>query len=412
MPMKFVSGVSDAAALQDAAADAAAQAVAGLGADPCHAAFLFGSPSHRSRWVEALARVQDTLHPAVVIGCGSSGVIGGEHEFESGPAVSLLAAHLPGARVHPFAVHPEELELAGPGGFWMDKVGVVPSQHPSFVLIADPFTCDPAKLLSDLNGTYPGSPIVGGLVSGGRKDGDHVLCYQREVLRAGAVGLAFTGDVAMETLVSTSCRPIGHPLIVTRAEENVVWELGGQPAVEMLRRTLMGLAPSDQALAQRSIMVGVVINEMKPVFGAGDFLVRPLVGIDPPSGALALAEPAAVGQTVQFHLQDPQASRHELRRLLSQHTAQTPEIPPAGALLFTCTGRGKAFYGLPHQDTKTIRAVSGKLPVGGCFCNGEIGPVGPTNFLHGYTASVGLFRPLNPVRERSDARPAAQPVGQ
>ena len=410
--MKFSSGVSDAAALQDAAADAAAQAAASLGSDPCHAAFLFAAPSHRARWAEALARVHDTLRPSVVIGCGSSGVVGGEHEFESGPALSLLGAHLPGVKLHPFAVHPEEMELASPGGFWVDKVGVLPSQHPAFVLLVDPFTCDPTRLLSELSGTYPGSPVIGGLVSGGRRDGDHLLCYQRELLQAGAVGIALTGDVALETLVSTSCRPIGHPLIVTKAEENVVWELGGQPAVEMLRRTLMGLAPSDQELAQRSIMVGVVINEMKSAFSAGDFLVRPLVGIDPPSGALALSDAAVVGQTVQFHLQDPQASRQELRRLLAQQSAQAQETPPAGALLFACTGRGKAFYGLPHQDTKAIRAFSGKLPVGGCFCNGEIGPVGRANFIHGYTASVGFFRPLTSVRARSDARPAAQPVGQ
>ena len=178
-----------------------------------------------------------------------------------------------------------------------------------------------------------------------------------------------------------------------KAEDNIVWELGGRQALEVLREVLTGLSPTDQELAQHSIFVGLVINEMKPKFGTGDFLIRTLVGIDPPSGAIAVADPVSIGQTLQFHLRDPSASREDLRRLLAEHSSTRHAAPPAGALLFNCLGRGKSFYGTAHHDLKTIRTFSGKLPVGGFFCNGEIGPVGRTNFLHGYTASLGLFRP-------------------
>lgn len=122
-------------------------------------------------------------------------------------------------------------------------------------------------------------------------------------------------------------------------------------------------------------------------------MIRQLVGIDPPSGAIAVADQVTTGRTLQFHLRDPHASKQELQRLLSECRPALQSSPPAGALLFNCQGRGKAFYGVAHHDMKTIRSISSNLPVGGFFCNGEIGPVGGANFLHGYTASLGLFRP-------------------
>ena len=201
------------------------------------------------------------------------------------------------------------------------------------------------------------------------------------------------GNITMDTIVSQGCRPIGRPYVVTKAEDNVVWQLGGRPAIEVLHDVLSSLTPTDRELAQHgSILVGLVINEMRPAFGMGDFLVRTIVGIDPSTGAIAVGEQVQTGQTLQFHLRDAATANDELRRLIVQHTQGTA-ARAAGGLLFSCQGRGKAFYGSAHHDVKTIQALNGKVPLGGFFCNGEIGPIGGINFLHGYTASLGLFRP-------------------
>jgi len=395
MAMRFTSGASDAVQADRAIAEATAPAAEALGAKRCHLACVFASPAYRARWDDLLAQVHDRLHPAVLIGCSASGVIGADREFEGVPALSVVAAHLPDVRLHPFAISPQELERSSPGGFWVDKVGALPGDAPVLVLLADPFTCDAPRLLAELNATYPTRPMIGGLASGGTQAGEHGVFFDTQVLQDGAVGLAMTGNIALEAIVSQGCRPIGRSYVVTKAEGQVIWELGGRPALEVLREALMGLSPSDQELAQQAIFVGLVIDEMRTNFGSGDFLIRHLVGVDPPSGAIAVAEDAQPGQSLQFHVRDPQSSHQELVRLLSRHRSSFESRPPAGALFFNCSGRGKAFYGVPHRDTRTIRGTVAQLSFGGFFCNGEIGPVGGRNFLHGYTASLGLFRPLD-----------------
>lgn len=395
--MRFTSGISDAINAQAATETACRQVVTQLAGAPCDLACVFASTIYQAAWPTLLEYIQAQLKPRVLIGCSGSGIIGGEQEMEWVPAISVVAAHLPDVKLFPFAVSPDELDRSAPGGFWVDKVGASPEAHPLFVLVVDPYTGEPMKLLSELNDTYRARPIIGGLVSGGHEAGEHLLFLGTEVFHEGAVGVGMTGNIAVDTIVSQGCRPIGRPYVITKAEANVVWQLGGRQALAVLHEVLSGLSSEDRQLAQQgALVIGLVINEMRPAFAAGDFLIRNLMGIDPEIGAIAVAEEVQVGQTIQLHLRDASTSRQELRRLLAQRgqTLQLP--PPAGCLVFNCTGRGKSFYGIPHHDLKTIRTVSGKLPVGGFFCNGEIGPIGSTNFLHGYTASLGLFRPQGP----------------
>ncbi len=394
--MRFTSGISDAVNAQEAVDAACQQALKPLAGASCDLACVFVSTIYRADWSALLTQLRERLRPGALIGCSGSGIIGGDRELEWVPAVSVVAAHLPEVKLFPFVISSDELELSDSGGFWIDKVGAAPDANPIFVLFADPYTCDPAKLLAGINGTYRSRPIVGGLVSGGNEPGEHLLLLNDTVLHEGVVGVAMTGNVTMDTIVSQGCRPIGRPYVITKAEGNIIWQLGGRATLAVVHEVLSGLSKDDRDLAQRgAIVVGLVINEMRPKFRSGDFLIRNISGIDPETGALAVAEDVQVGHTMQFHLRDADASRQELRRLLAQHGQSLPEAaPPAGCLLFNCTGRGKSFYGTAHHDVKTIHTLSGKLAVGGFFCNGEIGPVGNTNFLHGYTASLGMFRPL------------------
>jgi small ligand-binding sensory domain FIST len=396
--MRFTSGISGAVNAREATEHACRQAQEQLqGATP-DLVCVFASTMYQTSWPSLLSHVHRQLQPRVLIGCSGSGIIGGVQELEWVPAVSVVAAHLPGVRLFPFAVTPDELTASVPGGFWVDKIGASPLADPVFLLFADPYTTDPMKLLTELNATYRARPIVGGLVSGGSKAGEHLLFFDTQVRTEGAVGVAMTGNITMDTIVSQGCRPIGRPYVVTKAEDNVVWQLGGRQAVEVLHEVLSTLSTDDRELAQQgALFVGLVINDVRNTFVTGDFLIRNIIGLDPSAGAMAINNQVQVGQMFQFHLRDASTSRDELRRLLEQRGHAQPT---AGALFFNCTGRGKSLYGVPHHDIKTIQTVAGTLPIGGFFCNGEIGPVGGINFLHGYTASLGLFRPL-------DFRPSA-----
>jgi small ligand-binding sensory domain FIST len=405
--MRFASSISDAVNAQAAADAVCDQILEQLRGATCHVACVFASTIYRTSWSELVAQIHRRLTPRALIGCSGSGIIGGSQELEWVPALSVVAAHLPDVQVHPFVVTPEELEQSGPGGFWIDKMGAAPDAKPVFIVCVDPYTGQPEKLLRELNATYPHRPMIGGLVSGGNEAGEHVLLMGTDVYREGAVGVAMTGDIVMDTLIAQGCRPIGRPYIITKAEDNVVWGLGGRSSLEVLHQVLSNLSASDRELAQEgSIMVGLAIDEMRSRFASGDFLIRQIIGVDPHVGALAVAEEVQVGQTLQFHLRDAAASREELRRLLAQQQEGFGGSQPAGALLFNCSGRGKSFYGTSHYDVKTIRTFNGKVPVGGFFCNGEIGPVGMTNFLHGYTASIGFFRPLGAVLSRQTPQAA------
>jgi len=404
--MRFASAISDAVNAQTAADTLCQQVLSQLRHRSCDFALLFVSTLYQADWKQIVCRIREQLKGPVLIGSSGSGIIGGDRELEWVPAMSLMGAHLPGVKASAFAVSAQELEMAEAGGFWIDKVGTSPDAKPSFVVCADSFTCQPERLLGALNRTYPGRPVIGGLASGGQEAGEHVLWINDSALSEGAVGVAFSGNLSMDAMVSPGCRPIGKPYVITRSEENLILELGGRQALEVLHEALFGLSEEDRDLAQRgSIMVGAVIDEVgRRHFGPADFLIRQIVGLDPDNGALAVADELEPGQTIQFHMRDADTARAELRRLMAKQHESAAGVPPAGALIFNCLSRGRAFYGNAHHDLKTIHTFNGKLPVAGFFSNGEIGPAGGTNLLHGYTASVGFFRPLQaavPVESRS-----------
>ncbi len=391
--MQFASAISNADNPKNAVQEASDKVKAQLKGKPCHLVNVFLSASYRADWQELMEQIQATLQPEVLIGCCGGGIIGGNRELEWVPGVSIMGAHLPDVRLYPFHVSPEEMEEAEAGGFWIDKVGAAPDSNPYFIVFGDPLTMEPKDMVDDLNWTYQLRPIVGGLVSGGQEAGDHVMMLNGKVHYEGAVGVALTGNIVMDTVVSQGCRPIGRPYTITEADDNLVLQLAGRPAITVLHEALSKLAEDDQELAQQgSIFAGLVIHESRQRYASGDFLVRNIVGIDPDCGGIAIAEHTEVGQTLQFHLRDAKTSRAELRRLLKG----THGYEPAGALLFNCLGRGKSLYGTANHDLRTMRHLVGDCPVAGFFCNGEIGPIGEVNFLHGYTASIGLFHPLEP----------------
>ena len=229
------------------------------------------------------------------------------------------------------------------------------------------------------------------MASSGRAPGQNRLLFNDQVVTSGAVGVTMTGRAIVCTVVSQGCRPIGERFIITRAEGNIIHELGGRSALARLQEVFEGLNQQDQQQARTGIMAGYAMDEYKQELGRGDFLIRGLVGVDRSSGSIVLGDVVREGQTVQFQLRDEKAASEDLNLLLAGVKGQYPPLQVNGALLFSCNGRGQRFFGRPHHDVSSVRERVGEVPVGGFFAAGEIGPVGSRNFLHGYTASVALF---------------------
>jgi small ligand-binding sensory domain FIST len=261
------------------------------------------------------------------------------------------------------------------------------------IMLADPFSTPITRLLPAITtcGESGAVPVVGGLSSGASQPGNNVLVLDDKIVTSGALGVTVSGAFGLDIIVSQGCRPIGKPVVITKAQSNVIQELGGSPAVDVIQKLPAELDEREQALLSGGLLVGTVINEYKERFGRGDFLVRNILGFDKEHGAIAVGDMPRVGQTVQFHVRDADTAHEDLQLLLD---AQQLKEPPLGGLLFTCNGRGSRLFKGQHHDIKTIRERLGEIPLAGCFAAGEIGPVGERSFLHGHTASLAVFRNL------------------
>jgi small ligand-binding sensory domain FIST len=375
-----------------------------LGGEVPHLLLAFASPHHLQD-ADALSRLAAQRFPgALLAGCSGRGVIGDGHEAEDGPALSLTGAFLPGVACS--AVHVEMSTLPDAdahGDVWTSLAGVAPEAQPSFLVLADPFTIDTHALLQGLDRAYPRAPKFGGLASGGDGPGEHRLLLGTEVHRSGAIAVAFSGDIEVETVIAQGCRPIGEPMLVTRCKGGLLQELDRGAPLKVLGEIYESLGSRDRELMRHSLFLGLDMREERVEYDPGELLVRNIVGADQKSGALAVGEVLHPVQAVQFVLRDAQAAEQDLRRMLDGRR-RTGRAPPAGALLFSCTGRGSGLFGRPDHDTALFEEKLGPAALGGFFCNGEIGPVGGTTFLHGYTSAFALFRSPRVSREPAALR--------
>ncbi len=390
--MKWATAISRKTSFEDAVLECAEGVARRLGPGPVTLALAFLTPHFANFYPLLYGLLGRYLEPGTFLGCSGGGVIGGGEEVERAPAVTLTAARLPDVRIEPFHLSGPLPDLDGPPDAWERLIGVRAQDEPQFVLLSDPFSGRPDALLAGLDYAFPSSPKIGGLASGATSPGMNALFLDDEVFDEGTVGVALSGDVAVDTVVAQGCRPVGELMRVTSCRGNFLYELDGRPAFEVLRELFVTLDERDRHLASTALFVGVLMDEFREEPRVGDFLIRNLMGVDPSSGAVAVGENLQEGMRVRFHLRDAETSAEDLHTMLESYEKTLPG-PVSGALLFSCLGRGEGLYGHPDFDTNVFREHLGDVPVGGFFCNGEIGPVAGATFLHGYTSSFGLFRP-------------------
>ncbi|KKL82782.1 hypothetical protein LCGC14_1981320 [marine sediment metagenome] len=378
---------------RDALADLIGQIPLLAGEDDVHLALLFASSEYREEFPDLVARARQLTGARLLVGCSGHGVIGAGKEVEGEPALALLAFSLPEAELTAVHLTQEELESCRTPQDWHRLTAVAPEGTSAWLLFADPFTMDAEALLDGLSAGYPGTPLVGGLASGDpRLRGTH-LFLNGEVYDRGAVALALGGPYTVRTIVSQGAAPIGETWTITGAQGHIIETIAQRPAYQVLVDTLRALPPAMQRRAQGNLLVGLAMDEHRGEFRRGDFLIRNLMGVDQESGALTVGALPRVGQTIQFQLRDPDAADEDLRELLERARTELGARRPVGALLCSCNGRGVGLFGTPDHDARTLADLLGPIPVAGFFCNGEIGPVGEQNFLHGFTASIALVIP-------------------
>jgi len=396
--LRIVAALSRKSDAEAAARDIADEIRASFGTASIDLACLFFSAHHASKAEVLVAMLTQSLCPRLMLGCSGEGVIAGSEELETTPAVTLWVASLPEVAMDPvrlsFSPTQDQFRLSG----WPDS-RVADS---SFLLLADPFTTPMQEVLKLIDERYPGTKAVGGLAGGGQDAGENRLIFHDEVLAGGLVGVRLSGPIDIRPVISQGCRLIGDRYVVTKAEHNLIHELGGMPALQRLQAVFESLRGEDRRRAHRALHLGVVIDEQRNRLERGDFLVRNLVGADQTTGAVAIGDVVQEGQTVQFQLRDAQSASEDLNLLLASDRA-AHRHPPLGALMFSCCGRGHGLFGRPNHDAAAVTEWLGPIPIAGFFAQGEIGPVGGRNFLHGYTASMALFAERDHAQRTSGA---------
>jgi len=385
MTVRIACGLSTASDPRAGALEAAASVASELDAASVDLAVVFASGAHLANPEATIEGVHDVLAPDVLIGCGAGGIIGAGREIEGGTAVTVWGASFQDGEVSTFHAEVQEVEdgvaisgmpdLQGAGGA---------------ILLPDPYSFPTDAVLTELHERSPGVPVLGGVSSARTLRGEAALFLGEEVVAGGAVGIRFDG-VELLPCVSQGATPIGPELTITAGEGRIIQELAGRPALAALRSVIEELDEDDRRILAEGMLLGIVVERGRPDYQHGDFLVRSVLGADPATGTIAVGAPISAGQVVRVHARDAASADRDLHDALGLRRQALGSDRPAGALMFTCNGRGRGMFGVPDHDSAALTAELGAIPTAGFFAAGEIGPVGGESFLHGFTATVAVF---------------------
>jgi small ligand-binding sensory domain FIST len=352
---------------------------------------VFMTPRFFSNAKQVLEILRVHAQIPLLVGCSSTSLISGGEEIEQNGGISLALYNLPDAKLEPFYITQEQVDEANGPAYWHNETGIEPPKTNGWLAFADPFNLDCDTWLREWNEAYAPLAVVGGLASGDFTGRSTQVYLNGEVYSEGVVVVSVGGKVEVASVISQGCTPIGETWTITKVDQNLIHEIGNRPAYEVLIETFGKLSPEDQKKCQGNLFIGLVVNEYLEEFHRGDFLIRNLIGVDPNSGVVAVGALPRAGQTMQFQRRDATAANEDMMALLNRAYEQLKNRKIYGGCLCSCNGRGSGLFGYPNHDAGLIQRRLGPIGLSGFFCNGEIGPIGDKNFLHGYTASLALF---------------------
>lgn len=388
--MKWTTAISKAPRLESAVDEVCAE-LSQSHSDGVDLAVVFATPHHAIRYRRLPPLLHDRMQIGELVGCSGGGIVGGGLEVEQGPAIAVMVASLPEVALRSFALDAEAIQALSKRPLaWRELLELEPEHEPNFILLPNPFQCPAAELVGSLDKAFPSRPKIGGMASGGREASSVALMLRQGVEEAAVVGLALWGDIQVDTAVAQGCRPIGAPFILTHCHKNMAIQLDGEPAIRALDKVYGNLSEEDRKRFRSSPHVGIGIHSGRRPYRQGDYLLRNVLGVDRDKGVVAFGAHLEVGMEVRFHIRDAETSVLDLDAVLDRASRHSTDV--AGALMFSCVGRGEGLYGAPGHDSRVFGNYFPGVPLGGFFGNGEIGPVQGSTHLHGYTSSFGLIR--------------------
>nr|NIM62498.1 hypothetical protein [Acidobacteriota bacterium]NIQ84864.1 hypothetical protein [Acidobacteriota bacterium] len=347
---------------------------------------VFATDEHTGFVDSMRESLTESLGTPYVVGCSAAGVLADGEEFEQGPALGILAVRSDRIRATPFCFR----DTGDHGMTAATRLGqrMVGSRDSGDLLVVwpDPFNVRPNRLLAGLDTVLPGLPVVGGAASS-KINGKTLQFCGVESACAGVSGLRMAGTFSHTIEVTHGCAPLARPSRATHVHENLILELDGRPAFDVLEELAPAELMDDLPAAMNYLFVGLLPAGAED----DDYLIRNIVDADPDTGVVAISDHVDEGQQLVFALRGREAARRDLAGALRR-------IRTAGAgrdyrfgLYFNCLARGRALYREPGVDAAEIRRALPDVPILGFFCNAEIAPLNGVNQLFTYTGVLALF---------------------
>ena len=408
MMRRYAASMSQHPVPAHAVGEAAGEILEALGGDDPDLLVCFVSPHFVGTFEDVAHALAGIFDPRVLLGMTAVSIVGGAREVEDCPALSLFAARFDDAVLTPVSLSVQSTPDGSAVVGWPE----LDHEPSTLLLLADPFSFPVDGFLRALRADHPGLQVIGGVASAARGPGGNRLLLDTESLAArhdaspaapiaasepgaegapvraaGAVGVLLDG-VEVRTVVSQGCRPIGQPV---RGHPRRPEPDRGARAVDrrsIACRTARAVAERRRPRADAPRAARRAGRRRAP----GRLRARRLPGAQrdrAPTRETGRASRSATRWASGRRCSSTCATRPPPTRTSA---SCSPASDAAAALLFTCNGRGAALFGVPDHDAGLVDRLLGPLPVAGAFCAGEIGPVGGQNFLHGFTASLALFR--------------------
>ena len=381
--MDFHSALAESESLDEACEAVASELRRRLGAEPVDLMIVFASPGYGADLDRLPVLLQELIGAKTLVGCTGAGLLHETTMSDKAKGISVLAGRLDGAQASATVISNADLPHADASpAAWRALLPPMDENPRGMLIIGEPFQCDVRSLLAGLDFVLPDVPKIGGLASGSQHPDGNALFFNRQRINHGAVVLVFSGNIVIEPAVAQGCRPIGKPGKITDADRNRLASVDDKPVREFIETQLQALTDSDAFLANGSpLFLGIQSDPFsiaEPT--AGDFLVRNVLSIDE-AGHLIVGEHLSIGRSVQLHLRDRSSGIEDLQTQLELSNINLARA----ALMFRCIGR-------QGNDHEVLAKLAPNVPMTGCTCNGEIGPVAGITHMHGYTASCLLIR--------------------
>jgi small ligand-binding sensory domain FIST len=385
------AGQSSIASTEQAAEQAAAAAMSQAGISRADAVVVFFTADHAPNSRKLLSTLTRVTGSDRIVGSSGAGVLTSAGEIEGRHGLAVLVISSDEIQTHPFLFQPLRERDEEVGGKIAQTLATAPARASLLALFPDTYNGQPQQLLSSMEHKTGFVPVVGaGSSEAGMAQATYQVCGENCASNSVA-GLQLSGSFQALVDITQGCQPITEPMIITKAEKNLILEIDDRPALEVFAKLLKGPLAEDLRRALMFIFVGLAADPDQRTVGPGEYLVRNIIGLDPVRGVVGIAAEVKEGQSMIFTLRDGQRAREDLNQMLQRQVRKLDGRRPAFGFYFNCCARGSSLYGMPGIDTAYIGQTLGDFPLIGMFGGYELAPLGRKNHLFAYTGVLALI---------------------